>query len=61
MAEQFVKIDTNTREFSLMSAKEKYEYLKQISPEMIKRAKLGHIASLMGITQETLSRIRKKI
>ena len=61
MSEQFVKIDTNSREFSLMSAKEKYDYLKQISPEMMKRAKLGHIASLMGIKQETLSRIRKQV
>ncbi|MCG6188294.1 Crp/Fnr family transcriptional regulator [Maribellus maritimus] len=60
MGEHFVKIDTNSREFGLMSAKEKYDYLKQISPEMIKRAKLGHIASLMGVTQETLSRIRKQ-
>ncbi len=60
MGEHFVKIDTNSREFGMMSAKEKYDYLKQISPEMMKRAKLGHIASLMGVTQETLSRIRKQ-
>ena len=61
MGEHFVKIDTNTREFALLSAKEKYNYLKQISPELIKRAQLGHIASLIGVTQETLSRIRKQI
>ncbi|QGY42248.1 cyclic nucleotide-binding domain-containing protein [Maribellus comscasis] len=60
MGEHFVKIDTNSREFGLLSAKEKYDYLKQISPGMLKRAKLGHVASLMGVTQETLSRIRKQ-
>ncbi len=60
MGEQFARIDSNSREFLLMPAREKYEYLKRISPEMIKRAKLSHIASIMGVTPETLSRIRKQ-
>lgn len=59
MEKEFVKLDINTREFNQKDAKGKYEYLKQIAPEMIKRAKLGHIASIMGVTQETLSRVRR--
>ncbi len=58
--EQFVTIDKVTREFNLMNAKEKYDYLRKIAPEITKRAKLGHIASIMRVTQETLSRIRKQ-
>lgn len=52
-------IDLHAREFAVRDAKGKYEYLCQIVPEAVKRAKLGHIATILGITQETLSRIRK--
>ena len=60
MEREFVNIDTHTREFNQRDAKGKYEYLQQIAPEITKRAKLGHIASLLGISQETLSRIRSQ-
>ncbi len=58
--EQLISGNTLTRDFSRMSAGEKYNLLKETAPELFNRAKLGHIASLMGITQETLSRLRKK-
>jgi CRP-like cAMP-binding protein len=59
MEREFVNIDIHTRELNQKDAKGKYGYLSKIAPEIVKRAKLGHIASLLGITQETLSRIRK--
>jgi CRP-like cAMP-binding protein len=40
------------------SAHERYNALMQNYPNIFQRAKLGHIASFLGITQETLSRIR---
>lgn len=46
------------KQFNRMSAREKYETLIKQSPEMMKRAKLVHIASIMGVSPETLSRIR---
>lgn len=61
MEQQFIQFDKHTRSLSKLDARGKYEYLKTIAPEIIKRAKLGHIASILGITQETLSRIRSKI
>ena len=57
---QFARIDNLSKQFSLLGAREKYAMLNELAPEVIKRAKLGHIASLMGITRETLSRIRAK-
>jgi CRP-like cAMP-binding protein len=47
--------------YKLMSAKEKYQYLITYFPEIIQKAKLKYIASLMDISQETLSRIRASI
>jgi hypothetical protein len=41
------------------SARERYEMLLQNRPEVIQNVPLGMIASYLGITQETLSRIRK--
>lgn len=40
------------------SAPERYDKLIQQYPDIEKRLKLGHIASFLGITQSTLSRIR---
>lgn len=40
------------------SALERYDTLMQTYPTLLQRAPLGHIASYLGITQETLSRIR---
>jgi len=41
-----------------MSSKERYESLLEKYPQIELRAPLGDIASYLGITQETLSRIR---
>lgn len=41
-----------------LSARERYECFKQQFPEVCKRANLGHIASYLGITQSSLSRLR---
>lgn len=43
------------------NAKESYLQLITDHPQILKRASLGHIASYLGISQETLSRIRSKI
>jgi len=41
------------------TAKERYTYMLDDFPDISVRVPLGHIASYLGITQETLSRIRK--
>ncbi len=60
LEEQFSIIDKVSKKFYQMSALEKYEALTELAPSLMKRAKLGHIASIMGVSQETLSRIRAK-
>lgn len=40
------------------SAKERYEFFVNTSPNKINRVPLGMLASHLGITQETLSRVR---
>jgi CRP-like cAMP-binding protein len=40
------------------SAEERYKALIKEYPSIQQRTSLGHIASYLGITQETLSRIR---
>ncbi len=43
------------------SAEERYRVLLSESPELIRRLPLKHIASYLGITQVSLSRIRSRI
>lgn len=42
------------------NAEERYNALISKTPEIVQRINLGHIASYLGITQETLSRIRNR-
>jgi len=43
------------------SAEQRYKSLINKQPQVLKRVALRYIASYLGITQETLSRIRKKV
>ena len=58
--EQLASIDDYARGYHLMSAREKYQLLLSFFPDVTQRVNLGYVASLLGITQETLSRIRKQ-
>jgi CRP/FNR family transcriptional regulator, anaerobic regulatory protein len=40
------------------TAKQRYDNLFKSSPDILQRVPLGHVASFLGITQVTLSRIR---
>lgn len=55
-------IQNEERLFSMRkkSAEERYRLLQNKHPEIIQRAPLGYIASYLGISQETLSRIRSR-
>lgn len=53
-------LDYFSKSWSFLSAKEKYQLLQTHFPAIEQRVKLGQIASFLGISQETLSRIRAK-
>lgn len=54
------EMDFLSKSFLQLSAKEKYQYLLETSPKMVQEIKLGTLASLLDISQETLSRIRRQ-
>lgn len=56
--EILILLDVFSKSWAFMTAKEKYDLLQQYFPEIELRVKLGLIASFLGISQETLSRIR---
>lgn len=60
MEQELAIIDEFYKGYYFLSAKEKYELLISAYPRITQIANLGHIASMLGISQETLSRIRVK-
>jgi CRP-like cAMP-binding protein len=58
---QFLYLDLVERFEGMMflTAKERYDHLMIRYPNITQQVNLGHIASYLGITQETLSRIRR--
>lgn len=58
LEEYYLRLEERLISIQFKSAKERYEHLYNNRPEMVKRAPLGRIASYLGMSQETLSRIR---
>lgn len=55
---EYLKLFDFYRVFLHSSAEEKYEWLLKMYPDLLKKVPLGHVASLIGISQVSLSRIR---
>ena len=61
LAEQALAfLESYSKGYMFLSAKERYDLLNTTIPDITLRAKLGQIASFLGISQETLSRLRAK-
>ena len=56
-----LSLQLNRMDVLSLSAGERYEMLLKRHPDIHSRANLGHIASFLGITQSTLSKIRAKL
>lgn len=52
------QLEDRLADLQFLSARERYEKLLTRVPNILNRISLGHIASYLNITQETLSRIR---
>lgn len=57
---EYRRIHESHRHRLTLSAKERYEAFCRQFPEAIKRARLGDIASYLGISRSTLSRLRSQ-
>lgn len=55
---ELVKTEERLISRQFRTAAERYKELLQQNPDLIQRVQLGHIASYLGITQVSLSRIR---
>jgi len=55
-----VNLQDNLTEFKMSSAEERYLALLKNRPELLQRVPQHQIASYLGITPESLSRIRKR-
>jgi len=58
---ELIKLEESFINRQFKTAKECYEDFIKSSPDILQRVQLGHIASFLGISQVTLSRIRAEI
>ena len=56
----YIQLENRTFVLQHLPAKERYKKLLEAQPQLLQKASLGHIASYLGVSQETLSRIRAK-
>jgi len=56
-----VQLQRKFDELHFSTAKQRYKNLMETNPTIIQRVPLGMVASFLGMTQETLSRIRSQI
>ncbi len=57
----YIRLEERFVNAHFKTAKELYENLVQETPHIIEKVSLGYIASYLGISQETLSRIRNQL
>lgn len=57
--EMLTRVVNKLNAIQFQTARERYDYMLSEYPDLVNRVALGNIASYLGMTQETLSRIRK--
>jgi CRP/FNR family transcriptional regulator, anaerobic regulatory protein len=56
----FLELEERLNTMQFQNAKQRYKNFLNIESHLLERVSLGHLASYLGMTQETLSRIRKQ-
>lgn len=56
----FIELEERAFLMKTQTASERYDDFMQRYPALVDQVKLGHLASYLGVTQETLSRIRAR-
>ena len=57
----YIRLEERFVNAQFKSARERYESLLQHTPHILERVSLGCVASYLGISQETLSRVRAQL
>ncbi len=57
--EEFIEEFSMRRMFLKLDALQRYEFIEKEHPEILKRFQLKDVATFLGVTPETLSRLRK--
>jgi CRP-like cAMP-binding protein len=57
----YIRLEERFVNAQFKTAAERYEQLLQQAPHIAERVPLGYIASYLGVSQETLSRIRSRV
>jgi CRP-like cAMP-binding protein len=55
-----IELEERIRVFQITAAQDRYDYILTHKPQIVQRVPLKYLASFLGITAETLSRIRSK-
>lgn len=61
IAKCFVMLEDRIFSHLYMTAEERFKQLMELQPDLFNRVPLQYLASMLGMTPETLSRMRKKI
>jgi len=56
-----IKEEEHANMFKLFNPEERYQYILENRPELIQRIPVSQLASYLGMSRETLSRIRQRI
>lgn len=56
----YIKSEDKANALRMLTARERYEQLVKSHPTILQRVSLRYVASYLGITQSTLSRIRRR-
>ena len=57
----YIELEERVLSLQFKTAEERYRHIIENKPALLQKASLGQISSYLGISQETLSRIRRKI
>lgn len=60
LASFLIELGEKVKDLQFRDAKTRYNNLLKKHPDILQRVALGHIASYLGITQQSLSRIRRQ-
>ncbi len=56
----FFEEEAHSTSFKSLTPEERYRYVMEHQPQLIQRVPITHLASYLGISRETVSRIRKR-